>query len=217
MITPNGNHAMVQCPERAKGVKIMTNETAIVLAAAVGSVEIAGTAIDLTALPGKSISALLSRGLTHYFGSEQASRVKAWKDKVLEETKVEPAEDEVVAFQKERFGIALSNLLEGTIGQRAIGITIDPLEKVKAQIARQDVVDILRANSIKVPKGDEAVEFADGTKKAMADMVKTRLEKDGDAIEKRAKAVIKEREKAKAKAEESAKAVESKTADSLGL
>lgn len=191
--------------------------TEFTLNAAVGSVEIAGTAIDLTALPGKSISALLSRGLTHYFGSEQASRVKAWKDKVLEETKVEPVEDEIVAFQKERFGIALSNLLEGTIGQRAIGITIDPLEKVKAQIARQDVIDILKANSIKVPKGDEAVEFADKTTKTMADMVKTRLERDGDAIEKRAKAVIKEREKAKAKADEAAKAVETKTADSLGL
>ncbi len=194
------------------------NETpAFTLAAIVGSVDVNGTTIDLTALPGKSITALLSRGMTHYFGSEQASRVKAWKDAFKEEHKVDAADDEVAAFQQERFGIALKNLLEGTIGQRAVGITIDPLEKVKAQIARQNVIDILKANSIKVPKGDEAVEFADGSKKTMADMIKTRLERDGEAIEKAAKAEIKAREKAKAAAEEKAKTVEAKTADALGL
>lgn len=187
------------------------------LNAETGSVEVNGKTLDLTALPGKSISALLSRGLTHYFGSEQASRVKTWKDKVLEDTKVEATEDEIVAFQGQRFQIALDNLMAGTIGQRAVGITIDPLEKVKEQIARQQVADILRTNGIKVPKKDEAVKFADGTEKTMEAMIATRLANNNDAIEKQAKKQLADRAKEKAAAEAAAKGVETKTADALGL
>lgn len=192
----------------------MTNAT---LNAATGTLEVNGKTIDLTALPGASISALISRGASHFFGSEQASRVKAWKDAFLEEHKTEAGEDEIVAKQAERFEIAMKALLEGTIGQRSVGITIDPLEKVKEQIARQQVSDILRTNGLKVPKKDEAVQFPDGSSKTMEAMIKTRLELKGEEIEKAAKKQIADRAKAKAAVEAEAKSATAKTAEGLGL
>ena len=122
----------------------------------------AGHEIDLAALPAKSISALLSRGLTHYLGSEQASKAKTKKDKYAEENGgTEMAEDEVTALKQSLVADAVKALQEGTIGSRAVGIVIDPLDKVKRQVARASVVANLKANSIKVPKGDEAVELVD--------------------------------------------------------
>lgn len=180
-------------------------------------VEVAGKSLDLASLPSKSILALISRGLTHYFGSEQASRVKAWKDAVLEETKAEPSEDEINVKKLERHDIAMKALVDGTIGVRAVGITLDPLDKIKEQIARQQVADILRANGIKVPKKDEAVTFPNGESKAMEDMIKTRLEVNGEAIEKEAKKALKARTDAKAAAEAAAKNASEKSAAALGL
>ncbi len=196
----------------------MNTEVATISLSALGSpVEVNGQNLDLTALPAKSISALISRGLSHYFGSEQSSRVKNLKDAYLEEHKVEMAEDEVNALKAERFTVAMKALVEGTIGSRAVGITIDPIEKIKTQIARSQVIDILKANGIKVPKGEEAVEFADGNKKTMEEMVKTRLDVNGEAIDKEAAKVLKAKQSAKAAAEALAKSVEKKDAASLGL
>lgn len=152
----------------------------------------AGNEIDFAQLPEVSIRALLSRGLTHYLGSEQASKVKAHKDKYLEEHKVELGEDEVAAVKADFVAKAIDALRAGTIGQRAVGITIDPLEKAMEKIAKQEVLDILRANGIKVPKKDEAVKFANGTEKTMDEMVAGRLAKNGEAIEKAAKKVLAE-------------------------
>lgn len=174
--------------------------------------------IDYSALPAKSIGALLSRGLTHYLGSEQASKVKAIKDKHLEEHKVELADDEIAAIKADLVSQAIAKLLDGTIGVRQAGVQIDPLDIAMAKIAKQEVSDILRANGIKVPKKDEAVQFADGTSKSMADMVSARLEKNRDAIEKAAKKALADRQKQANAAKAVADAVgESKTADALGL
>lgn len=195
----------------------MNDVATISLSALASPVEVNGQPLDLASLPAKSISALVSRGLSHYFGSEQASRVKNLKDAYLEEHKTEMAEDEITALKAERFEIAMKALVDGTIGSRAVGITIDPIEKIKTAIARSQVTDILKANGIKVPKGEEAVEFADGNKKTMEEMIKTRLEVNGEAIDKEAAKVLKAKQSAKAAAEALAKSVEKKDAASLGL
>lgn len=176
----------------------------------------AGHAIDLSALPAKSISALLSRGLTHYLGSEQASKVKARKDKFAAENDgAELAEDEVTAIKQALVADAVKALQEGTIGSRAVGIVIDPLEKVKHQVARAMVIETLKANGIKVPKGDEACEFAGGVKLTMADMIERKMAKEEEAITKKARSIIAEKEKSAKAARALAASVDAKTADAL--
>lgn len=178
----------------------------------------AGHTIDLSALPGKSINALLSRGLTHFLGSEQASKVKARKDKHLEDTKVEADEDTVAGWKAEFVTKAINALLEGTIGVRAAGqASVDPFEAMCEKIAKAEVLEILRANGIKIPKKDETVKFANGAEKSIEDMIASRLEKNGEAIEKAAKKELAEKAKKVAAAKAIADAATTKDADSLGL
>lgn len=173
----------------------------------------AGHEIDFGALPETSVRALLSRGLTHFLGSEQASKVKAHKDKYLEEHKVELSDDEVSVVKADFVAKAIEALRLGTIGQRAVGITIDPLEKAMEKIAKAQVLDILRANGIKTPKKDEAVKFANGTEKTLDEMIEGRLAKNGEAIEKEAKKVLAD---AKRKAE-ALKVADASDSEALGF
>ena len=195
-----------------------TNETPGNVAVAKTSVESAGHTIDLTALPAKIISALISRGLTHYLGSEQASKVKAFKDKhEAEHPGVELAEDEITAYKTEKVAEAVKALMEGTIGSRAVGIIIDPLDKVRNQVARARVVETLKANGIKVPKGEEACEFAGGVKLTMAELIERKLAKEDEDITKEAKKIIADKTKRANAAKAQAANVATKSADALGF
>lgn len=192
------------------------------------SVDINGTSIDVLALPDASVKAMLGRGMTHFFGSEVASRVKARADKFAEDNKesgTKWGDDEIAQEKKTVLAEFVSKLLEGTVGVRAVGITVDPVETIKARLARKSVEDTLRANGIKVPKKDEPVIFLDGTEKSMADMIASRVKAlnkatnkiYGDEFQKEAEAMVRKQAKAKADAEANAAAATSKTADELGL
>lgn len=171
---------------------------------------VAGVEVDLNDLPARSIRALISRGWNHYFSSEQASKVKSWKDKKAEEG-VEVAEDELAAYKAECVAQALEALRAGSIGTRAAGVSIDPMDKLRQKIAKQQVLDILRKNDIKVPKKDAVVTFKNGTTKTLEEMVATRLQVNGEAIEAEAKKALAARTK------QVAALPQGETAEDLGL
>lgn len=184
----------------------------------VDTLKIAGRDVNLGEVPASSLLALVARGATHYFGNEQASKVSARKAKFKEENDgVEMADDEVEALKSQLVAEAFDRLMAGFMGQRAVGVSIDPLEKAMRKIAKDQVLTILRANNIKPPKKDEAVKFADGTEKTLDAMVDTRLENHGEAIEKEARKAIADAQKRKDAAVAAAKEVKAATAEALGL
>lgn len=183
-----------------------------------------GTAVtipDTAALPPASLDAMIRRGLNHYFGNEQSAKVTAFKDKFTKENPgTEASPEAIAAFQAEIIGAALEALNSGNVGTSVRGPRVEPQEAAELAIAKREVTDILRANGIKPPKGDEAVQFADGTTKTMAQMVAKRRENFGDRIAKEAAKVIAEQRRKADKAKAEAAAItdpKAKTADALGL
>lgn len=160
--------------------------------------------LALSKLPPVSLHRLASYGLSHLLGNQMSSKVVAWSDK--DENK--DATDEAKATVKAEFQAkAIASLMDGTIGQHAArGPSVDPVEAEMARIAKTQVVTVLKANGTKVPKKDEAVEFADGSKFTMGQLVERRLAnpKFTDAIKKEAEASLKAKAKAKAKLVEQA-------------
>src|SRR5665213_1092378 len=140
--------------------------------------------IDPTKLPVESINALLRRGVSHFLGNEQASKLTAWVESVTKDGGAVPDDSAKAAKKTELIKAAIEALASGTVGTRVSGPRVEPIEATRNAIAKKEVLDILRAANIKVPKGEEAVRFADGTQKTLAQMVATRLEKFGDRNEK---------------------------------
>jgi len=174
--------------------------------------------IDPTKLPVESINALLRRGVSHFLGNEQASKLTAWIEATTKTANgAAPGDDEKAAKKAELIKAAIEALASGTVGTRVSGPRVEPIEAARNGIAKKEVLDILRAANIKVPKGEESVKFADGTEKTLAQMVATRLEKFGDRIEKEAAKKLADDARRVKAAQATTAAAESKTADALGL
>ena len=150
--------------------------------------------IDFAALPEVSQVALIQRGLTHVLGNEVASRVHAW---AMGEGQANSEDKEVVKAWKLANASAITSktsevqadmvkaLTDGTLGSRTTGPRLTPLETVLNKITRGEVETILRANSIKVPKGDDKVKMPDG-EFTMKELIVRRLAKPehGDRLRK---------------------------------
>ena len=149
--------------------------------------------IDTTKLPEVSVEALLRRGLSHYMGNEQASKVVAH---FVDE---EPTAEAKAKFKTECQAKAVVALAAGTIGTRVFGPRVSPVENIMRMLARRKVSDALKKNGLKAPKGDEAIEFANGQKLTMAELIERQLAKHGDALRKEADAEVKRRERELAK------------------
>jgi len=183
--------------------------------------------VDTTTLPEASVSALLSRGLTHFLGNEQASKLASWvkgegqansDDKATctawKEANAQAVSDKMAELVKS--GIAA--LTEGTIGTRAsAGPRVSPLDTMVRSIAKKEVLGILATHSIKAPKKDEKVRFANGTEKSLDEMIATRIEKEGERITKEAEKAIREATKKAETIKAQAGAVETVDADALGI
>lgn len=117
----------------------------------------AGHEIDTDTLPANSIAALLSRGLTHYLGSEQASKVNSAADKHEKENGTALADDEKATLKAQFVADAVKALQEGTIGTRTGGPRLDPMAKAIRDIAGEEVTALIRNAGHKVPKGKETV------------------------------------------------------------
>lgn len=143
--------------------------------------------LDFGTMPQTSLVAMLRRGVSHYFGSEQASKVKALVDKGPDNEGIaDTAEARQAAktdFQKK----AYDALLAGTVGTASRGPSIDPVEKVMRRIARKEVTNILKQNGVKPPKkADDTITLPDNTKVTMNDLIDRRIEKEGERIAKEA-------------------------------
>lgn len=148
--------------------------------------------IDTDALPAVSLQALISRGITHYLGNEQASKVSAFAKKFAEDNNgTELAADEKSAKQAELVEAAHKALLDGTIGTRTGGPKLDPITKATRDIAAAEVAKVLKAGGHKVPKGKETVSIK-GEDLTFGDLVDRRIasEKHGARIAKEAKVAV---------------------------
>jgi hypothetical protein len=201
--------------------------TAAVETAVPTTVTYAGHTIDLTTLPERSVFAMTKRGIGHFLGSEVSSKVNAWAKGLVNEDKTprEPTADEVTARTAQIRKEFLDALLAGTVGSRASGSagtarTADPVEREMAKIARVEVTDILKAQKLKVPKGDAVVTFGNGATRTMAQMIENRLttakDKDGRLCGERIRAEAEKAVKASAKKTAAVTADASSAAD-LGL
>ena len=112
--------------------------------------------------------------------------MKAWKD-------ANPAAitEKTQALQAE----LVADLIAGELGLRVSGPRLTPVETIARQMARKEVEDILRANKIKVPKGEDKVKMGEDTF-TMAELISRRLAKYGERIGKSAEAEAKRRAKA---------------------
>lgn len=168
--------------------------------------------VDFATLPESSRNALLSRGLTHYLGSEVAAKVTAW---VNREENAGATVEQKAAKKAEFYEAAKEALLAGTVGMNARGPRLDPVEAEMARLAKQEVKAILAGAGMKLVKGE--AKFADGTVKSLDAMVETRLEREGERLRKAAeKSIADAAKKAKATAD-AAKSAGTVTADTLGL
>jgi len=172
--------------------------------------------VDVAALPQTSLLMLCRKGLAHFLGNEQSSKVTAFKEP--KDGASPPSEAEIKAFHEAKIEEAIAALAAGTVGEgRASGPRLDPIEKEMRNIAEREVLGIIKANNIPFKKG--VATFGDGQEKSLATMVKARLEAHGERLRKEATAAIKAAERqAKAAAESAAKAApEMGAAEAFGL
>jgi hypothetical protein len=150
--------------------------------------------IETDKLPAKSIEALLRRGVSHFLGNEQASKVSAKfadQENVTDEQKAQAKAEYVAA--------AIKALHEGTIGNVIRGPKGTSADAIMRELARKEVTDILRQNKLTFPTGDKVVEFGDGTKLTGKELVDRRIAKHGERLRKEAEAELKARERKAAK------------------
>lgn len=166
------------------------------------------TQVDFSKLPETSVRAMLSRGLTHFLGSEQASKVTShFTDK--DGNKI-PASDEDRASKKAEFvSAALGALLAGTVGVSTRGPAKDPLASEFDSIVKREVTATLKAQGLKFPKDGESIEFANGTKRTGDEMLTNYGTKHKDRIESEAKKAVADKARA-------AKKMADKAAEALG-
>lgn len=160
--------------------------------------------VDFVALPEVSQYALAQRGLTHILGNEVASKVHSWAQgegqaasddkavvKAWKDANPGAITEKTQALQAE----LVADLLAGELGLRVSGPRLTPVETIARQMARKEVEDILRANKIKVPKGEDKVKMGED-EFTLAELISRRLAKYGERIGKSAEAEAKRRAKA---------------------
>ena len=149
---------------------------------------------DTAKLPEASISALLRRGLAHFLGNEQASKVASHFDG---ET---PTDEAKAAYKAECVANAVKALHEGTVGSSTRGPRGSTIETVLRALAKAEVITVLKANKLVFPTGEKKIKFGDGTELTGADLIDRRIAKHGERLMKEAQAKMKADERAVAKA-----------------
>ncbi len=139
--------------------------------------------LDFNTLPQASLVAMLRRGVSHYFGSEQASKVTAYFDPDHDDAANRPDSKEARDAKKVEFqSNAYDALVAGTVGVSVRGPSVDPITTIINRLAKAEVKTILGQFKLKYPvKADETVELPDGSKVTGAQLIARRLDKDGPA------------------------------------
>lgn len=178
--------------------------------------------IDPATLPEASVNALLTKGLAHFLGNEQASKITA---RIVSELKLEDSvvgdvrKAAITAYRAanpkhvsdwtaEVVKEALGKLSAGTVGVSTRGPTGTKLDTVVRALAKAEVVSILSAMSpsVKFPKGEEKVAFPDGNAFTGDELIARRLAKHGERLTKEGEKKMADDARKAAKAAEGAKA-----------
>lgn len=198
--------------------------------------------IDLSTLPTVSLDSLIRKGLAHYLGNEQASKVTEWKKQAVAKavqaakglddagmkalladpafyTEVSkglgPNDAEVAAYKFDCIRNAVQALVDGKVGVGGSRPRGTALETVMRDIAEKEVRAVLKANNLTMPSGDKELEFADGTRHTRKGLIDRRLANPthGPRIKAMAEKEIAARERMASKATADGASL----ADALGL
>lgn len=139
--------------------------------------------LDFTTLPQASLVAMLRRGVSHYFGSEMASKVTAYFDADHEDAANRVDSPEARAAKKAEFqSAAFDALVAGTVGVSVRGPSVDPITTIVNRLAKAEIKTILANMKLKFPtKADETIDLPDGSKITAAQLIARRLDRDGPA------------------------------------
>lgn len=159
---------------------------------------------DFDVLPQASLMAMLRRGVSHFMGNEQASRVTGWFNPDADEPHADTPEAR--ATKKAEFqAAAVKALQEGTVGVSTRGPSVDPIVSATRGLARGIVAGILKGQKLAVPTGDKTVTL-NGTAYTMTQLIDRQIEKKGDSLRKDAEKLVAARAREKAKAQQAAAA-----------
>lgn len=141
--------------------------------------------IDFSALPETSQIALARRGLAHFLGNEQASKVAAYFDpdrKVPEdETRLPDNEENREVVKADFQAKAIDALLAGTVGVSTRGSGVDPLETEIERLAKAEIKALLADSGVKAPKKAADTVTIGGQAFTMEQLVARRLDPTGPA------------------------------------
>lgn len=168
--------------------------------------------VNFDTLPAASQKALVGRGVTHFLGNEQASKIVA---KIKREIGGENVTKEQVAAFREANGAkvaeweaetilaALAALQAGTVGVRVGAPKGTTLDSVMRQVATEELKELLKNNKMSLPTGDKKLKFGDGQGFTREELIARRLAnpKFRPGIEKEAKRRMSAAEKAAAELE----------------
>jgi len=173
--------------------------------------------IALSDLPPASLVALAQRGFTHVLSNEVSSIVVGGIRKAIAEARQGKAgdvtTDEVKAFREANAEIVdtltanaekakLDEITSGKLGQGRTSSggtrSANPLTKEMRKIALAEVIDVLTAHGLKLPRGEERLAMADGQMLSREDLIERRLAKQGERIQAEAEKVMRAAEKKRA-------------------
>ncbi len=143
------------------------------------------TTLDFNTLPQASLVAMLRRGVSHFLGSEQASKVtgmfKPGEDGSLKEGVIDTDENRAKALAEFRAN-AIEALKAGTVGVSVRGPTVDPISVIINRLAKAEIKTVLGKMKLKAPiKAEDTIELPDGSKVTMAQLIARRLDPTGPA------------------------------------
>lgn len=163
-------------------------------------------------LPHASVVALIHRGMTHFLGNEQSSKVTAWKKAQEKGTDTVagrvPSDDEIDTYRDSKVDAAIAALRAGTIGVReSSGPKASPREGIVRDIAKLEVIAILIERKLvkegtKAVKNDKGFAFGDQTV-TFETLVDRRTEKFAERLGKEADEELARRARVAAKAAKS--------------
>lgn len=150
--------------------------------------------VDTDKLPAPSIAAMLSRGLSHFLGNEQASKVAA---KFKDDTRAD--DDATLIADKAKYKAecqanAMTALTAGTVGESNRGPRGSTIDTVIRGLAKDEVIGVLKTLKLTFPTGEKQITFGEGENVQNltgAELIDRRIVKHGDRLRKEAEAKMK--------------------------
>lgn len=143
------------------------------------------TELDFNTLPAASLVAMLRRGVSHFLGSEQASKVTGLFKPDAEgniKADVPDTEENRAKALAEFRASAIESLKAGTVGVSVRGPSVDPISAIINRLAKAEIKTILATQKLKWPaKAEDTVKLPDGSEITGAQLVARRLDPTGPA------------------------------------